>query len=66
MSVNAQETDLDVDPAWSDPLSSHRAWGRLYLERVYQRVLAQCRQAQRTANLHHIVVEDQVPDIRYT
>ncbi|XP_034250216.1 coiled-coil and C2 domain-containing protein 2A [Thrips palmi] len=63
LSVSARETELDVEMMWSDPLSSHRAWGRLYLERVYQRVLAQCRQAQRSANLHHIVAEDQVPDI---
>ncbi|KAK3909758.1 Coiled-coil and C2 domain-containing protein 2A [Frankliniella fusca] len=63
LSVSARESEFDVEVTWSDPLSSHRAWGRLYLERVYQRVLAQCKQAQRTANLHHIVVEDQVPDI---
>lgn len=64
MSASARETELDVEIMWSDPLSSHRAWGRLYLERVHQRVLAQCRQAQRTASLHHIVTEDLVPDIR--
>ncbi|XP_026280089.1 coiled-coil and C2 domain-containing protein 2A [Frankliniella occidentalis] len=63
LNVSARESEFEIEMTWSDPLSSHRAWGRLYLERVYQRVLAQCKQAQRTASLHHIIAEDQVPDI---
>ena len=63
VSAAAREAEYESDTSLDDHFTSVRTWGRQYLLRVQQQVLARYRQAKNSAELHHFISEDQVPDI---